>query len=710
MGKLQDYPYIPASSLTGEDKLLIIRNKSQGLIKLSDLPANIPSDLKTQMNNIFNKKFKTGKSYSPDTWSATVNLMEKLVVKTLTGSIISFLDGADDVPLKSCVVYIPTSSTAVSSVDVVLTGKNIVDFSGNINSSAGGFTFSEVASGGISFSGTATGTWAYITQKIPVKIPSGTTITYSRNSVFSFRNYLQLTFDDETTRSLIIPDNDVSVSYTLTKNVTHIRAIMSQLTRGESYSGTVYFQLEIGSTATAYEPYNGTTNTASLGRAIYGGQVDVVNGTGKDNNNNSFTFTKVTINSRFGINILTCNNRNMKVLYHSTGTIPPEQPTLITKTVTSNGTYDADDDNADGYSSVTVNVSSGPEPTIISKTITENGVYNSQDDNADGYSTVEVNIEIPEPVEPDLDSKTVTSNGTYLASDDELDGYSSVTVNVPESSFTTKTITSNGTYQASSDDVDGYSSVTVNVSSSTLTTKTITSNGSYSASSDNVDGYSNVVVNVANANLEGKTITENGTYYATDDELDGYSAVIVNVPIPVPTLIEKTITENGTYDAEDDEADGYSSVTVNVQGAGSMSKVVYVEYVGADANQIPVVSSMIQGDDFASYISYDSTTKKFTVLQQFTALVIPWVKQYRDASTYAEGEFYVNDVKQTWFRVQTGSTGSINGNRLWINFQEGDTFWNKTPNSNGWPQQHLKIYKCVGLPITTDTFDFYNET
>lgn len=34
-------------------------------------------------------------------------------------------------------------------------------------------------------------------------------------------------------------------------------------------------------------------------------------------------------------------------------------PTLITKSITQNGTYDAEDDNADGYSSVTVNVSVG---------------------------------------------------------------------------------------------------------------------------------------------------------------------------------------------------------------------------------------------------------------------------------------------------------------------------------------------------------------
>ena len=39
------------------------------------------------------------------------------------------------------------------------------------------------------------------------------------------------------------------------------------------------------------------------------------------------------------------------------GDIPTgSDPTLITKTIAENGTYDAEDDNADGYSSVTVNI------------------------------------------------------------------------------------------------------------------------------------------------------------------------------------------------------------------------------------------------------------------------------------------------------------------------------------------------------------------
>ena len=64
--------------------------------------------------------------------------------------------------------------------------------------------------------------------------------------------------------------------------------------------------------------------------------------------------------------------------------------TLIEKTITANGTYDAEDDNADGYSSVTVNVPSG-SPTIQSLTVapsTSQQTFNAS--GVDGYKPVTV--------------------------------------------------------------------------------------------------------------------------------------------------------------------------------------------------------------------------------------------------------------------------------------------------------------------------------
>lgn len=65
------------------------------------------------------------------------------------------------------------------------------------------------------------------------------------------------------------------------------------------------------------------------------------------------------------------------------GGIQPEG-TVVLET---NGTHDVSQ-----YEFAEVNVPS-EEPTLVTKEITENGTYNATDDNADGYSSVVVNIE-----------------------------------------------------------------------------------------------------------------------------------------------------------------------------------------------------------------------------------------------------------------------------------------------------------------------------
>jgi len=78
---------------------------------------------------------------------------------------------------------------------------------------------------------------------------------------------------------------------------------------------------------------------------------------------------------------------------------------LITRTFSSNGTYNASTYSADGFSTVTVDVSGS---SLITKTITENGNYNAQADGADGYSEVIVSVPIPPYLRRDL-----TNEGTY---------------------------------------------------------------------------------------------------------------------------------------------------------------------------------------------------------------------------------------------------------------------------------------------------------
>lgn len=61
--------------------------------------------------------------------------------------------------------------------------------------------------------------------------------------------------------------------------------------------------------------------------------------------------------------------------------------TVEALTATENKTYTAPSGKA--YSPVTVNV---PGPTLITKTVTDSGTYAASSDNADGYSSVTVNI------------------------------------------------------------------------------------------------------------------------------------------------------------------------------------------------------------------------------------------------------------------------------------------------------------------------------
>lgn len=70
-----------------------------------------------------------------------------------------------------------------------------------------------------------------------------------------------------------------------------------------------------------------------------------------------------------------------------------DEVTLITKTITANGTYSASNDSADGYSSVVVNVPTGSTPTLQTKSVTPTKSQQtvSPDSNYDGLSSVTVN-------------------------------------------------------------------------------------------------------------------------------------------------------------------------------------------------------------------------------------------------------------------------------------------------------------------------------
>ena len=149
-----------------------------------------------------------------------------------------------------------------------------------------------------------------------------------------------------------------------------------------------------------------------------------------------------------------------------------------TKTITSNGTYNAKvTDNVDGYAEVDVQVSGGGTPPVLdSLAITQNtqaGHPITPPSGVDGYNSITVNVT------PNVDRKVITGTApfsqTFVASQQAipLDGYSQVQVNITGGSSSTlvsKTVNI-GTSQnhqtivldpsEESPAADGYSDVTL---------------------------------------------------------------------------------------------------------------------------------------------------------------------------------------------------------------------------------------------------------
>lgn len=153
-----------------------------------------------------------------------------------------------------------------------------------------------------------------------------------------------------------------------------------------------------------------------------------------------------------------------------------------------------------------------------------------------------------------------------------------------------------------------------------------------------------------------------------------------------------------------DMADAVLNIT-----SGDISRLFYAVCIGNDANQIPVIDTIDTSEEYSEYLTYDTETRKFTVLKNFSALIVLWTSQYRAANTYAKGAFYINDISVTNWAIGTTAVGSTGGATIYHDFSIGDTFNLRTPNSDGYPQQFAKLYKVEGCPLSDVIFQYSDE-
>ena len=250
--------------------------------------AGMPSGLQAGMDSVLNKKFGTSTTYPAEDWPDTVNLMGPLPEKTASGAIVTFSDGADAVPLKKCEVTLPASLDGYSEVDVVSAGKNIMPKLKEGTYSGNGIDITVDSNGIATFSGTTTASGNVVIIPLDSEIEVTQDIIdkwyyHMNNSVANggFAPTLESAEDTGTISFAPSPANRVSSipSGALGKKINRCRIWSGN---GISISGTYAPAFMVESTATDYEPYTApTTHTASLGRTIHGGTVDVVKGQGE---------------------------------------------------------------------------------------------------------------------------------------------------------------------------------------------------------------------------------------------------------------------------------------------------------------------------------------------------------------------------------------------------------------------------------------------
>lgn len=233
---------ITEGSYTGEDR---------GAIKICN--AN-------NVGTMLNKKFNTNRGFKPSEWESAISKLTALTTGTASGSVVTFSDGADDVPLTKCEVTLQASLNGYSEVDIHHTGSNLWDEEWELG-----------AINVVNGQNVENNNFIRSTNYIPVSPNT----TYYKCAP---QNYLQLYYGKDKTY-LSYGSWNKNTTFTTPANCYFVRFYVAQ-EYGTTYNNDI--ALNYPSTVTEYAHYSGTTHTANLGRTIYGGKPDVVKGEGTE--------------------------------------------------------------------------------------------------------------------------------------------------------------------------------------------------------------------------------------------------------------------------------------------------------------------------------------------------------------------------------------------------------------------------------------------
>lgn len=134
-------------------------------------------------------------------------------------------------------------------------GSVIATASGTYSRVAYGYTVKKGEQYTVSFRGKSTGNYNRVY------------IGYNKSNINAYYTYITLT------------ETETQYTYSFTASTEELVVVFYVTTNANSGVMTITdFQVELGSTATDYEPHQGETYTLSLGETVYGGTLDVVKG------------------------------------------------------------------------------------------------------------------------------------------------------------------------------------------------------------------------------------------------------------------------------------------------------------------------------------------------------------------------------------------------------------------------------------------------
>lgn len=223
-----------------------------------------------------------------------------IILASASGSIASFPDGADDLPVENLVVNIepkqsgsgdpsPTNVRPITGWDgceVVRCGKNLIIYPyKSTPSTISGVTFSVASDGKITASGTTTaGVNFYLTDTTATHIlvlKPGTYTVSIRGAHVGVNLILRDPINSEyITRINGADDEGSSSTFSITRD-TVCNVYLNQSAAGREISVSAYIQLELNSNETDYEQYHGSTYPISwvtTSGTVYGGRVNVTTG------------------------------------------------------------------------------------------------------------------------------------------------------------------------------------------------------------------------------------------------------------------------------------------------------------------------------------------------------------------------------------------------------------------------------------------------